>query len=82
MKQCVGSWRHAAVISSQLTPHIRALRVRIHLARSSVICLGEMTFEKLHGNGTGLQGTEINSTAAIEEPEGTVMVVVMAVAVP
>jgi hypothetical protein len=42
---------------------------------------GGMTFEKSYGNRTGL-GNEINCTATIEEPEGTVTVVVTAVAVP
>jgi hypothetical protein len=41
-----------------------------------------MTFHKDYGNRTGLQGTQINCTATIEEPEGTVTVVVTAVAAP
>jgi hypothetical protein len=41
-----------------------------------------MTFHKDYGNRTGQQGTQINCTAIIEEPEGTVTVVVTAVAAP
>jgi len=41
-----------------------------------------MTFHKDYGQRTGLQGTQIQCTATIEEPEGLITVEVTAVAVP
>jgi hypothetical protein len=43
---------------------------------------GPGTFHKDYGQRTGKQGTEIQCTAIIEEPEGLVTVNVTAVAVP
>ena len=39
-------------------------------------------FNKDYGHRTGLQGTEIQCTAVIEEPEGLITIDVTAVAVP
>ena len=41
-----------------------------------------ITFDRVWGNRTGLQGTEIQCTATIVEPEGPITIDVTAVAVP
>jgi hypothetical protein len=41
-----------------------------------------MTFHKDYGHRTGLQGSEIQCTGTLEEPEGTITFEVSAVAVP